>query len=163
MERPRPGRNALSLSRNRSTPARPHRGPPAAWLHNEHDPQNLLCRHVRLRSADRRGAMWACGAMSGHDRVKLLCTEEAIDGCSEQRQVVTADGCVAVVIETSARCFALEQGPLKGIDRSGTGPRAREALQRFAEPRLSEKCLGHGPFGPLVATQCLRHQQDEQQ
>jgi hypothetical protein len=36
--------------------------------------------------------------MSGHDRVKLLCTEEAIDGCSEQRQVVTAGGCVAAVI-----------------------------------------------------------------
>ena len=31
------------------------RGPPAAWLHNEPDPQNLLCRHVCLRSADRRG------------------------------------------------------------------------------------------------------------
>jgi hypothetical protein len=35
--------------------ALPRRGPPAAWLHNEPDPQNLLCRHVRLRSADRRG------------------------------------------------------------------------------------------------------------
>ena len=33
----------------------PRRGPPAVWLHNEPDPQNLLCRHVRLRSADRRG------------------------------------------------------------------------------------------------------------
>jgi hypothetical protein len=35
--------------------ARPRRGPPAAWLHNGRDPQNLLCRHVRLRCADRRG------------------------------------------------------------------------------------------------------------
>ena len=33
----------------------PRRGPPAVWLHNEPDPPNLLCRHVRLRSADRRG------------------------------------------------------------------------------------------------------------
>ena len=34
---------------------RRRRGSPAAWLHNEADPQNLLCRHVRLRSADWRG------------------------------------------------------------------------------------------------------------
>jgi hypothetical protein len=35
--------------------AGPRRGPPAAWLHNQPDPQNLLCRPVRLRSAHRRG------------------------------------------------------------------------------------------------------------
>jgi|SRR5580693_1156070 Phage integrase, N-terminal SAM-like domain len=35
--------------------ARRRRGSPAAALHNEPDPQNLLCRHVCLRSADRRG------------------------------------------------------------------------------------------------------------
>ena len=35
--------------------ARPRRGPSAAWRHNEPNPQNLLCPHVRLRSSDRRG------------------------------------------------------------------------------------------------------------
>jgi site-specific recombinase XerD len=36
--------------------ARPRRrrSPPAAWRHHQPDPQNLLCRHVRLRSADQR-------------------------------------------------------------------------------------------------------------
>ena len=46
-----------SVCRDRSGCPRacPRRGPPAVWLHNEPDPPNLLCRHVRLRSADRRG------------------------------------------------------------------------------------------------------------
>ena len=45
------------VCRNRSgyPRTRRRRGSPAAWLHNEPDPQNLLCRHVRLRSADWRG------------------------------------------------------------------------------------------------------------
>src|SRR5262245_34083099 len=50
-----------------------------------------------------------------HDRVKLLCREETLEGCTHQRQAVITDRCVAVVLETSARCFALERSPATWI------------------------------------------------
>ena len=50
-----PGTQATYIAAVRKLAARRRRGSPAATLHNEPDPQNLLCRHVCLRSADRRG------------------------------------------------------------------------------------------------------------
>src|SRR5207253_9897745 len=47
---------------------------------------------------------------------------------SKQWQTVIADGCVAVVLETSARCFALEQGPTRWIRASAVSPRSGEAI-----------------------------------
>src|SRR5262249_60656017 len=86
-------------------------------------------RKTREIGEVRRRSRRACGSGVGrrgkqcrpagrcwiHDRVKLLCREETLEGCTHQRQAVITDGCVAVVLETSARCFTLERGPATWI------------------------------------------------
>src|SRR5262249_40827946 len=90
----------------------------------------------------RRRCSRACGSGTGgaggeggpagccwiDNRVKLLGSEETLDGCPDQWQTVIAHGCVAVVLKSSARCFALEQGPATWIGASAIRSRTGEAI-----------------------------------
>src|SRR5262249_6316009 len=59
---------------------------------------------------------------------KLLGNEETLDGCPDQWETVIAHGCVAVVLKSSARSFALEQRPATWIGASAICSRRGEAI-----------------------------------
>src|SRR6266566_6951036 len=74
------------------------------------------CGRARGSGVRRRGEQ--CGPASRcwiDDRVKLLGSEETLDGCPDQWQTVIAHGRVAVVLKSSARCLTLEQRPATWI------------------------------------------------
>src|SRR5258708_2149173 len=102
------------------------------------------CGHDQIRKTReigdvRRRCGRACGSGVGRrgkqrgsasrcwidDRVKLLGSEETLDGRPDEWQTVIAHGCVPVVLKGSARCFTLEQRPATWIGasviRSGSG------------------------------------------
>jgi len=140
--RPSPAAGRIRLLRRDRDQCHHHQRAAGAVRGGERDDGIERRRGIcRLRRRRHRGEQ--CGPPGRcwiHDRVKLLCSEEAFDGCSDQWQTVITDGCVAVVLETSAaRRLALEQGPARWIRAA---PSARGAVKRLDRWITSSMVLG---------------------
>jgi hypothetical protein len=88
----------------------------------------------------RRGKQ--CGPASRcriHNRVQLLRSEQTLDSRSDQWQTVIADGCIAVVLETSLGASRLNKAQRPGFGRA---PSARAAVKRLERSIKSSMVLG---------------------